>query len=421
MRRGRKIVSIDVGNYSFKSLVFSETASGEYELLKSITLKTHGIENGEIKDAVSLREVLEKLISEIQEVVKLESSDVVISTSCGKFNLRNFQKEMIISEGEKKTINEDTVEQLRGSLIEEIQTTERVLHFYPKKYVIDKSKVVFNPLDMMANSLAAEYAFVTVDKSSSTIFEFLEEYFPTEATFAVSSITSSEGVLTDTEKETGACLVDLGHFSTSVIVYTHGVPIRFESVALGMRHVLKDVSLVLNTSLEESERLLKTHGCAVFGDTVFAQQSIEYKGLDGMTVRSTNKDFLARIIHARLREILTKVKRIYREEATKVSELGLKGLPGGIILIGGGAKVPRLLDLAIDIFKNPVRIGTYNVSSNIPVKNAEDVIDDPAYNAVLGNLASYVTKETPAKAKSRKKATSEGFFKKLTEILKNLW
>ncbi len=420
MKKTRKCVSIDIGNHSVKCLVLSETSPNECELLGNFTARVRGIENGEIKDVVSFREILEKLISEVEEIVKIDDSEIVVSTSCGKFNLHNVEKELILSENEKKIVDEETIEKLKEDMVNEIQSLERVLHVYPKRYIIDKSKVVFNPQDMMANTLAAEFAFVTADRTSGMIFEFLEDLLPPETHFAVSAITSSEGTLTETEKETGACVIDLGYFSTSVVIYSHGVPVRLESIPLGIKHVLKDISFVLNTSVDESERLMKTHGCAVFGDTAFVQQSIEYKGLDGMTVRSTNKDFLARIIHARLREILTKARRIYREETTKLSEIGLKGLPGGIILIGGGAKIPRLLDLAIDVFKNPVRIGTYNTSSNFAIKNAEDVIDDPSYNAVLGNYAFLIGKE-PIKPRVRKKTANEGFFKKLSEILKNLW
>ncbi|AEH51304.1 cell division protein FtsA [Pseudothermotoga thermarum] len=420
MRKSKKYVLIDVGNHYVKCLVIGETSQREYELLKNFTARTRGIENGETKDVVSFREVLEKVISEVEEVAKLETSEIVVSTSCGKFNLRSVEKEVVLSENEKKPIDETTVEQLREAILDEFQTTERPLHIFAKRYIIDKSKVVFNPQDMLANSLAAEFNLVTVERSSGSVLDFLEETFPPETDFAVSVISACEGILTDIEKETGTCVIDLGYSSTSVTIYSHGVPIRLEFIPLGIKHVIKDISFVLNTSLDEAERLLKTHGCAVFGETSFVQQTIEYKGLDGMTAKTTTKDFLSRIIHARLREILTKARRIYREETSKFSEIGLKGLPGGIILSGGGAKVPRLLDVAIDVFKNPVRIGTYNTSSNVQIKNADEVIDEPLYNAALGNFVSIISRHQ-IKPQAKKKVASESFFKKLSDILKNLW
>ncbi|HOJ88444.1 MAG TPA: cell division protein FtsA [Pseudothermotoga sp.] len=418
MRKSESYVSIDIGSHSTKGLIISSTPEG-YELLAHMDLKTRGIDGGDVKDAISLRDTLNQLISQIDETVNINRANVIISSSCGKFMLHDVKKEQIVSDGEKKMIDETMVETLKQSAIDGFGDNYQVLHIYPKRYMIDKTKSVFNPVGMSANHLEVELTVVTVDKSSSSLFEFLQDAMPQDFDFAASFITGAEGVLTDTEKENGVCVVELGHANTAVIVYSMGVPIRLDIIPLGMKHVVKDISVVFNTSLEEAERLLRTHGNAIYGEPSFGQQSVDFKGLDGRSSRSITKDELAKVIHARLREMLTKVKRVYRETCSVMPEFGPRGLPGGIVLLGGGAKVPRLLDLALDVFKSPVRIGTYNTSSKALIKDSDEVIDDPVYASALGGFVSLI--EAKLGIEQPKKESTEGFFKRLVEIFKNLW
>lgn len=419
MRKSENYVSIDIGSHSTKGLVISKTSEG-YELLTHLNLKTRGIDGGDVKDAISLRETLNQLMSQIDDIVNLSRTNIIISSSCGKFTLHDLKKEHVVSDGEKKTIDEAMVELLKQSAIDGFGDSYQVLHIYPKRYTIDKTKNVFNPIGMLANHLEVELTVVTVDKSSSSLFEFLQDVIPQDFDFAASAILGAEGVLTDTEKENGVCVVELGHSNTAVLIYSMGAPIRLEIIPLGMKHVVKDISIVFNTSIEEAERLLKTHGSAIYGEPSFGQQSVDFKGLDGRSSKSITKDELAKVIHARLREILTKVKRVYREACSGMPEFGPRGLPGGIVLLGGGAKVPRLLDLSLDVFKSPVRIGTYNASTNVVIKDSEEILDDPIYASALGGFISLIEVRSNIE-QSSKKEPGEGFFKRLVEIFKNLW
>ncbi|MFN3283130.1 MAG: cell division protein FtsA [Pseudothermotoga sp.] len=419
MRKSENYVSIDIGSHSTKGLVISKTSDG-YELLAHFDLRTRGIDGGDVKDAIALRDTLYQLISQVDEVVNLNRTNIIVSSSCGKFTLHDLKKEHLVSDNEKKPVDEAMVELLKQSAIDEFSNNYQVLHIYPRRYVIDKVKSVFNPVGMTANHLEVEMTVVTVDRSSSSLFELLQDVIPQDFDFATSIVSGAEGVLTDTEKENGVCVVELGHSNTTTLVYSMGVPVRLEVIPLGMKHVTKDISIVFNTSIEEAERLLKTHGSAIYGEPSFGQQSVDYKGLDGRSSKSMTKDELAKVIHARLREILTKVKRVYREVCSGIPEFAPRGLPGGIVLLGGGAKIPRLLDLSLDVFKSPVRIGTYNTSANVVIKDSDEILDDPIYAPALGGFMSVVETRAGVQQSSRKES-SEGFFKRLVEIFKNLW
>ncbi len=132
MRKSESYVSIDIGSHSTKGLIISSTPEG-YELLAHMDLKTRGIDGGDVKDAISLRDTLNQLISQIDETVNINRANVIISSSCGKFMLHDVKKEQIVSDGEKKMIDETMVETLKQSAIDGFGDNYQSFTYLPKK------------------------------------------------------------------------------------------------------------------------------------------------------------------------------------------------------------------------------------------------------------------------------------------------
>ncbi|RKX37555.1 MAG: cell division protein FtsA [Thermotogae bacterium] len=423
LARTETYAAIDIGSHLIKGVVVSEK-SDSWELLAYSTVKSRGIDSGEIKDAVAFRDSISKLLTNLEEQLPgVTRANFVVSTNCGAFGLESLTEEMVISESEKKIIGTEEVEELKSRALKREEHEENlklVLHVYPKKYLIDDTKVVSNPIDMPANKLAVELTAVVIDKSLSSVFDYsLDDILPVEPEVSMSSLAASEGVLTTTEKDSGVCVLDLGYGSSTLVAYFTGIPIRLIEIPLGTKHIIKDIATVLSTSLEESERLLKTHGSAMYQDIGESPFDVEYKGLDGRTSKTVKMEILARIVHARLREIFNKVRRAYREVEAEVPEFREMGIPGGLVITGGGAKIPRLIDLALDILRKPVRIGTFGTSSNETLLGADEIVEDPVFSAALGSIFCVESVEQEEALAVRRK--TGGFFSKLIEVFRNLW
>jgi len=382
-------------------------------------VKSRGIEGGDVRDVAAVIEVIESLVNELEQESRVRRADFIISSSYSNVQLIDHGAELILSENDKKTVDETTIDSLRATAEEELSSKYRLLHFYPKRYIVDGTKSVLNPVGMNANKVRFEATAIVMEKDSSSVFDFLSDTLPEPLIAGHSSLFAAECALSDVEKENGVCLVDLGYSHTFTVIYLNSVPTKVQVMPLGMKHVLRDISIVLGTSVEEAERLLMSEGSAVYGEASYAQQKIEYTGLDGRTLKTTTKEELARIIHARLREILTKVRRVMREFTAQNPVNVVGKLPGGIVFVGGGAKIPRLIDLALDVFEGPARVGTFNVT-NAPILNDDEAADDPALCGVLGGIVQLLRQSQP-NVSAKTSSSKEGFFRKLVEMFKSLW
>lgn len=418
MRKGETYCLIDVGSHSCKGVVLRHTNQG-LEVLAKASMRMRGIEGGDVRDATAVSEAVESLVDELERESRVRRADFIISSSHSGVKLVEHGAELTVSENEKKPVDESIVESLRATVESELSDKYRLLHFYPKRYVVDGTKFVLNPIGMTANRIRFEVTAAVMEKDSSSVFDFLSEVLPEPLLVGHSSLLAAECALSDVEKETGVCLIDLGHSHTFVVIYSASVPARLQVIPLGIRNVLRDISIVLGTSMEEAERLLRSEGSAVYGEAAYAQQTIEYRGLDGRTLKVTTKEELARIIHARLREILMKARRTIREFTLQNPSSTIGRLPGGVVFVGGGAKIPRLIDLALDVFEGPARVGTFNVS-NLPILNDEDVVEDPALCGLLGGMTQLL-RQTQSVVAAKAPSSKQGFFKKLVEMFKSLW
>lgn len=418
MRKGETYCLIDVGSHSCKGVVLRHTNQG-LEILAKAFMKMRGIEGGDVRDATAVSEVAESLVDDLERESRARRADFIISSSHSGVKLVEHGAELTVSENEKKPVDESIVESLRATVEGELSEKYRVLHFYPKRYVVDGTKFVLNPIGMTANRIRFEVTAVVLEKDSSSVFDFLSDVLPEPLLVGHSSLFAAECALSDVEKETGVCLIDLGHSHTFVVIYSASVPAKLQVIQLGIKNVLRDISIVLGTSMEEAERLLRSEGSAVYGEATYAQQTIEYRGLDGRTLKVTTKEELARIIHARLREILMKARRTIREFTLQNPSSTIGKLAGGVVFVGGGAKIPRLIDLALDVFEGPARVGTFNVP-NLPILNDEDVAEDPALCGLLGGMTQLLRQTQPMVA-AKVPSSKQGFFKKLVEMFRSLW
>ena len=79
-------------------------------------------------------------------------------------------------------------------------------------------------------------------------------------------------------------------------------------------------------------------------------------------------------------------------------------LPGGVVLCGGGAKLPKIAEFAKKELKLPVKIGT--------VRGIATLKEDPAFLSVFGLLVGSV-KDEEQRSVMQKPSQAVGFFKKL--------
>ena len=448
MPRGFLVTAIDIGSSRIKGVV-GEINDEKIEIRAFATIKSRGVENGEIKDAIALKDSIENLLVELETQEPQQpdsyfcvtfstlSTSLKISNTEEHFNERRIiDDDVVIELLERFSSNESEKAENSSLQSDEMDTNEeikkeresfspllneyKVLHVMPKRYIIDGVKSVSNPIDMEASTLGIEASLITVDKSQlDALRKLLEDTNIIDPIFYSPTFTASETLLSVEEKERGTVCLNMGYSFTDFIVYFNGVPIYMDTVSLGMKNVIRDIAQVLETSFEEAERLLVQHGLASH-DLVKEDIKIPYIMLDGKTQSEVSLKKLSLIIYARIREILSNVRREIRRAEATLTQQGGAGIPGGIVLIGGGAKLNGIVETTIEIFKLPVRVGKIEKLKDVELMDEAHVCEDPLYIPSIGSISLFYSEEMELELENPRKRKSEGFFKKLWELFKKL-
>jgi cell division protein FtsA len=197
------------------------------------------------------------------------------------------------------------------------------------------------------------------------------------AELVLEPIACSLAVLTEEEKELGCALVELGGGSTNVSMFRDGKIRHVASLRFAGSHVSGDLVQGLGITQADAERLKERFGVA-YMPLVDPEDAIELPSTPGQGPRQAKRELIAHIIHQRMDEIFGLVMR----ELT-AQDLADR-LPAGVVLTGGGAQLPGVVELARDVFAAPARLG-------IPgrwISGLVDSVQAPRYAFPVG-LALY--------------------------------
>lgn len=251
---------------------------------------------------------------------------------------------------------------------------QEILHVLPRGFYVDGQYGIKDPIGMQGIRL--EVDAMIVQGLSSHVRNLTKAVFRTgldisELVYAPLAV--AEATTTARQRELGVCAVSLGAATTSLAVYENGELLRAATLPVGGDHVTSDIAIGLRISFEAAERIKRMYGTAVAESLPKRGEEIDLAdfGADQNEVVATR--YIAEIIEARVEEIFEKVE----EELKKIDREGL--LPAGVILSGGGAKLPGVSDVAKRVMRLPCALGIPTAQSSIP-----EIVQDLSFSTAVG-------------------------------------
>ena len=163
-------------------------------------------------------------------------------------------------------------------------------------------------------------------------------------------LASAASVLTKDEMELGVVLIDFGGGTTDIAVFQSGSIRHTAVIGYGGDYITRDIAVGLRTPLESAEKIKIEHGAA-HHRAISQNEFLEIPGVGGREPKVMSRSMLVSIVAPRVEEILT----LARDEL--IRSRTLDSVSGGVVLTGGGASMPGMLEIAEEIFAMPVRIG----------------------------------------------------------------
>jgi cell division protein FtsA len=244
---------------------------------------------------------------------------------------------------------------------------------FPKSFTLDGQTGIKDPLGMSGIRLEVDTIIVQAGLPfvRNLTRAILQAGLEIED-LVLAPCAASEAVLSKRQKDLGVCLLDLGAGTTSVAVYEEGDLLHTSVLPVGSMHITNDLAIGLRTSIETAEKVKVNFGHSD-PKAVHKDEEIDLSRLDPAEDQSTSRHYVVEIIEARLEEIFNMVNN----ELKKIQRDGK--LPAGIVLAGGGSKLPGVVEFSKKHLRLPTTVGKpQNVTTVI------DRVDDPAFATVTG-------------------------------------
>jgi cell division protein FtsA len=288
-----------------------------------------------------------------------------------------------------------------------------ILHVIPKLFSVDSQTNIKDPLGMTGVRLEVETQII--QGLSSQVKNLTKTVFRTGLgieDLVVSVLADAEACLSKRQKELGVVLVNLGHSTTSIAVFEEGDIVITAVLPIGSVHITNDIAIGLRTSLDIAESIKLEYGNAnpnIFGK----KEEIDLNEFDEKEEGKVSLRYVSEIIEARLQEIFEMIDK-------RLIAIGRSGLlPAGVVLTGGGAKMPGILDVAKKEFRLPASLG---FPQNL--KTAIDKVNDLSFSTAFGlALWGYELEKQKSGNKGSKNIHSDGknnIAKKIFGSVKNI-
>lgn len=277
-----------------------------------------------------------------------------------------------------------------------------ILHVIPKDFTVDNQTGVKDPIGMTGIRLEVNTQIIL--GLSAQIKNLTKAVYRTGVEIddlVLSVLANAESVLTKRQKELGVVLVNIGESTTSLAVFEEGDLLTTSVLPLGSNHVTADIAIGLRTSLDTAEDIKLEYGQAM-PDNISKRDEINLSDFSDSEEDSISLKYISEIIQARMEEIFDMVD----QELIKVDRSGL--LPAGVVITGGGAELPGIVEVAKSRFRLPASLG-----HPLNINTAIDKVNNLSFTTAIG-LAYWGAESFAAKPK---KFFSLPSFKTLEENL----
>jgi cell division protein FtsA len=376
-KKDNLIVGLDIGTSKVGAIVadFSEEC---LDIVGIGTTPSHGLRKGVVVNIDSTVESIKRAVEEAELMAGCEITNVFAGITGG--HIKGFNSHGIVAIKGREVSEVDirrVVEQARAV---SIPADREIIHILPQEFVVDDQDGIKDPLGMSGVRLEARVHIVTgaiasaqnivrcANRSGLSVYDIVLEQYA-----------SSEAVLTSDEKEIGVAIADIGGGTTDIAVWYQGSLHHTAVLGVGGDHITNDIASGLRTPAAEAERIKKKHGSA-FSRQVDKNEVIIVPKVGGRKPIEVPRQTLAEIIEPRVEEIMALINR-------EIIRSGFEDkCPAGIVLTGGSALLPGMVEVGEHVFEMPVRIG-----SPSGVGGLIDVVASPLFATGVG-LINYGSK-----------------------------
>ena len=366
------VVGLDIGTAKVMAVVAEVMPGGDLRLAGLGMAPSHGLKRGVVVNIDATVQSIQQALKEAELMADCKIARVWTGITGSHIRGQNSTGMVIVRDKEVAPIDVQRVVETAKAI--NIPNDQRLLLVEPQEFIIDGHEVK-EPIGMSGGRLEVKVHNVTGAQSAAeNIIKCVRRCGLEAEQLVLNPSASSSAVLTEDEKSLGVAMVDIGAGTTDVSIFTDGSVRHTAVIPIAGDLITSDIAMALRTPTKDAEDIKVDYGVAkqLLADP---NEHVEVPGLGDRAPRMLSRQALAGVIEPRVEEIFSLVHQVIRDSGYE--EL----LSSGIVLTGGSAVMPGMVELAEDIFLKPVRKGTPLYAGPL-----HDMVASPRSATVMGLL-----------------------------------
>ncbi len=390
MRDQQIVVGVDIGSSKIATLI-AKIEEEAINILGVSEIPAKGIRKGQVVDIEEAAGAINAALDAAERMAGYSISRVFVSISGVHIESQNSKGIVAISEPQGEISDTDVNRVLEAAGAISLPSTATIIHVLPKTFTVDGEGGIKDPNGMTGVRLEVDTHIIT---ANTTSVRNLERVFEQEAGVGInalvfSGLASSLATLTDTEKELGVIVADIGAGITNICIFVDGALSYSAVIPIGARHITNDLAIGLRISLESAEKIklyLSNKAHKKSGEDEGDEVDLSELKLPEELKKVSKKTLIDGIIRPRLNELFTMIGMELKKSGFATQT------PSGLVITGGGARTIGAQESAKRMLSMPVRIGTPSSLSGLI-----DDVENPSFATAVGLLTygkNFTVKET---------------------------
>jgi cell division protein FtsA len=359
MTKEQTIAAIDIGSSKVTTIIGSvSTEEEKVNIVGVANIPSQGLRKSQVVDIEDAINGITKSVEAAERMAGFSLDSALVSIGGSHIESQNSKGVVAVSQAEGEIVNSDVERVIEAARAISLPNSREILHVIPRDFMVDSQGGIKDPLGMTGVRLEVDTHIITGSSTAiRNISKCINELGIEVSGLVFSGLAASHSVLTDTEKELGVCLVDIGGGTTSIAVFVEGALAYSSVLPVGAKNITNDLAIGLRVSLDSAEKaklyLTKKAEESKRNKDRKKEDKIDLNsiGIAEEIKNASYKTMVDGIIRPRLIEIFSMV-------GEKLDKAGLAGAtPAGIVITGGGSLTVGIIDSAKRTLSLPVRLG----------------------------------------------------------------
>jgi cell division protein FtsA len=385
------LVGIDVGTTKICTLIADMDEGKTLRILGVGLEPARGMRKGVVVDVEQASQAIAASVEKAQRSAGYEIGVAFVSLAGSHIASVNSRGVVGIGGGGHGIDQDDIDRALDAAQAIAIPHGREVLHVIPRGFVVDGQDGIRQPLGMHGFRLEVEAHIITAATASvQNLTKCVESAGVQVEAYVLNPLASAEVTLTDTEKEMGVVVCDVGGGTTDLAIYIDGNVWHTMVLSVGGNHLTSDIAHGLRLPADVAEKIKIDYGHACVADIA---------GTDLFSVQPFGEDKSVQMARADLVTIIeARVEEIFSLILQEIKRTGYDGLlPAGVVLTGGTSQLPGLRKVASEVLNLPCR-----VAAPQNLVGLTDRLNGPAFSTSVG-LLHWARHESLSPMRARKK------------------